>query len=86
MSESATPRSDIYAAQDDCLIAITDGRPLPADALSALPPWRAVLCARVAAKAGVGLERGTLEQLVSEAEAVTRSLDGAALGEWWMRG
>lgn len=58
------------ALQDRCLIAITDGRPLPADALQQLPPWRAVLLARVAERAGIGLEGGTLGQLVGEAQRV----------------
>jgi hypothetical protein len=55
------------AWQDECLIAITDGFPLPARALAALPPWRAVLVARVAAKAGISIEGGTLDELVGEA-------------------
>jgi hypothetical protein len=57
----------IDAWQDECLIAITDGFPLPARALAALPPWRAVLVARVAAKAGISIEGGTLDELVGEA-------------------
>ena len=56
----------MHADQDDCLIAIEDGRPVPVRALSRLPPWRAVLVARVAERAGVPLELGSLGQLVSE--------------------
>lgn len=72
----------LYAAQDDCLIAVEDGRPVPAAALQSLPPWRAVMCARLAAKAGVPLERGTVAQIESEARAVGG--DGV-LGDWWER-
>ena len=74
--------TDICAHQDDCLIAIEDGHPLPTRALLALPPWRAVLMARVAEKSGVGLEQGTLEQLIEEARIVTGS---GRLGNWWER-
>lgn len=70
------------AHQDDCLIAISDGDPLPTAALLALPPWRAVLLARVADRAGVRLEQGTLPQLVAEASAVGGE---GRLGEWWQR-
>jgi hypothetical protein len=76
-------RAEMYAAQDDCLIAIDDGCPLPVARLRVLPPWRAVLVARVANRAGVSLERGTLGQLVAEARAVTGS---GELGDWWERG
>lgn len=58
------------AAQDECLLAITDGYPLPARALQALPPWRAVLLGLVAARAGVSLQVGTLQQLIDEARRV----------------
>jgi hypothetical protein len=68
--------------QDDCLIAIEDGNPLPVKALLALPPWRAVLMARVAEKAGVPMERGSVEQIRAEAVAVTGS---GKLGSWWER-
>jgi hypothetical protein len=78
MSESRA----IYARQDNCLIAIEHGRPLPIAALLALPPWRAVTMARIAAKAGVGLERGTLGQIEAEARAV---LGSGKLGNWWER-
>lgn len=61
---------DLMRWQDECLIAITDGRPVPSRALAALPPWRAVLFARVAAKAQIPLENGTLDQLVDEARRV----------------
>lgn len=68
--------------EDECLIAITDGYPLPTTALLGLPPWRAVLLARVADRAGIGLEAGTLDQLVAEASKV----GGAGrLGKWWER-
>lgn len=72
----------LYAHQDDCLIAIEDGHPLPTRHLQELPPWRALLVARIAAKAGLGLEQGTIEQLKAEA-----AHEGGAgrLGNWWER-
>lgn len=74
--------SDHMMNQDDCLIAITDERPLPVKALQALPPYRAVLLTRVAYQAGGCLEFGSLEDLIAEADAVGG--DGT-LGEWWRR-
>lgn len=71
---------DMYAVQDDCLIAIEDGDPLPSVKLRQLPPWRAVLVARVAQRAGIPLEHGSLEQLIAEARKVTGS---GRLGAWW---
>jgi hypothetical protein len=73
---------DEQNAQDDCLVAIEDDSPLPTGALQKLPPWRAVLLARVARKAGVQLEEGTLDQLIDEAR---RSGGTHALGDWWAR-
>lgn len=74
---SRVPDEDRYAlavtllgAQDHLLIAIQDGRPLPDVDLRRLPPWRAVLIARIADRAGVPLEHGTVAQLVDEATAV----------------
>jgi hypothetical protein len=68
--------------EDDCLIAIENGRPLRTDRLQALPPWRAVMLAYVAQKAGVALEQGTVEQLKAEASAVGGE---GTLGRWWER-
>lgn len=84
MTEQALPSkwNVLWAAQDDLLIAIEDGSPLPTTRLKALPPWRAVMLARVAARAGVGLEEGTLDQLAAEAREVKG--DGT-LGDWWNR-
>lgn len=59
----------IIAHTDDVLVAITDGRPVTRDMLWRLPPWRAVLLARVAAKAGV-MQPNEVIQLVEEARAV----------------
>lgn len=72
---------DLVGLMDACLIAITDGNPIPSEAIAALPPWRAVLLARVADKAGVDLEHGTLDQLVAEATRV-----GGAGTLVWPRG
>lgn len=71
---------DVYGWQDDCLIAIEDGHPLRADRLLKLPPWRAVLVARVAQRAKVPLEKGTVDQLIAEARAVGGS---GKLGNYW---
>lgn len=72
----------LYAVQDDCLISIERGEPLRTASLLKLPPWRAVLVARVARKAGVPLEQGTVEQLIAEAREVG---GGGNLGKWWER-
>jgi len=70
------------ANQDDCLLAIEDGNPVLAAKLGKLPPWRAVMLGRIARKAGVPLERGTVDQLHAEA----REVGGAGtLGQWWNR-
>jgi hypothetical protein len=77
------PRArDIYAIQDDLLISVEDGHPLRTGKLKQLPPWRAVMVARVALKAGVPMEQGTVKQIVAEAVAVGG--DGT-LGNWWER-
>lgn len=77
VTASRVPDDELYAiavtllrAQDHLLIAIRDGRPLPDVDLRRLPPWRAVLIARIADRAGVPLEHGTVAQLVDEATAV----------------
>lgn len=75
-------RAEMYAAQDDCFFAIVEGRPMPARSLKQLPPWRAVMLAEVAARAGVGLELGTLAQLTAEAAAAGAT---GKLGDWWKR-
>jgi len=62
--------TDMSAQQDHCLIAITDGRPVPSADLYALPPWRAVLIAGVAERAGVPLEHGTVQALREQARRV----------------
>ncbi len=62
--------TEINIHQDSCLIAITDERPVPARDLGKLPPWRAVLIARVAERAGIPLEGGTLDELIAEARRV----------------
>lgn len=72
---SRIDRAQLLADQDDCLLAITAGKPIPSDRLRRLPPWRAVMIARVAAKAGITVGDGsTAESLVGE----TLALNGAA--------
>lgn len=79
----------MYAHQDECLVAIENYKPVPTEHLRALPPWRAVLIANVAAKAATGtmhkvLEDGTPEQVGERARAVTSSLHTeGTLGQWW---
>jgi len=75
-------RAELMANQDDCLLAIEDGNPVPAAKLGKLPPWRAVMLGRIAHKAGVPLERGTVDQLHAEAGEVGGS---GTLGQWWNR-
>lgn len=60
---------ELMDAQDECLIAITDGGPFPWKHCRRLPPWRAVLIARVALKAGM-VKPGAVEDLVEEARSV----------------
>ena len=58
----------IIFLMDDVLIDITDGYdPIPR--LRHLPPWRAVMLARVAEKCGL-IERPVLDALIAEASAV----------------
>jgi hypothetical protein len=57
---------DIIAAMDDVLIAFQDGREIPMLKLRSLPPWRAVLLARVMHKAGA-LSQGAVDSLVRDA-------------------
>lgn len=75
-------RREIMIAQDDCLIAMENRKPVPVAKLQALPPWRAVALARIADQAGLALERGTVEQIAAEAREVGG--DGT-LGDWWLR-
>jgi hypothetical protein len=62
-------RDDLIAAMDDCLIAITDGKEIPEPRLRSLPPWRAVLIARVAVKAHA-YRQEALDALTVEATRV----------------
>ena len=68
-------RVALYAPQDDCLIAIEEKKPVPVDKLQQLPPWHAVMIARLAAMCGGSLERGTVGQMVAEAVAVGGSAE-----------
>lgn len=66
----AASEINIYAVQDDCLVAIQDRRPIPDAILRQLPPWRAVMIARIGAQAGVRMEKGSLAELKEEAARV----------------
>lgn len=72
----------IQRNQDTCMIAIENSKPLPTAALQALPPWRAVMLARIAHAAGLGLEQGSIEQITAEARQVTGA---GKLGDWWLK-
>lgn len=64
-------KSEIYATQDHCLIAITDGnKDVLIREITMLPPWRAVMIARVAQKAGL-LDDVFVDNIVAEARAVS---------------
>lgn len=67
--ERLTQLNKLMGDQDDCLLAITKGVKPPEDALRALPPWRAVMIARVAEKAGL-MTIEEVDELVKEAAAV----------------
>lgn len=59
-------RVKLYDNQDECLLAISEGKRSPMIALVALPPWRAVMIARIACRAGV-MSQEELDGLVTEA-------------------
>lgn len=69
----------LVAAMDNCLLAVTDGKPVPTAALSDLPPYRALMLARVAEKAGIPLQDGTVDQM----KAAARTVTGGAGPGWW---
>lgn len=66
-------------AMDDIILNTADGRPIPTDAVDQLPPWRAVMCVRLAARAGGTMQHGDLEKL----EAAARAAGGHAEPGWW---
>lgn len=68
-AEHVKKHSDLLADQDDCLIAISDGKSPSKRALYSLPPWRAVLIARVAVRAGVMTEE-EVREMVEQARRV----------------
>lgn len=60
--------NEVFALQDDCLIAISEGKQIPAEKLRQLPPWRAVLIARVGESGYSGISDGTtIDELINEA-------------------
>lgn len=61
----------IFAVQDDCLVTMSSAEPyLDMTQVRRLPPWRAVMIARIGHKAGM-IDRRTLDELVREATLVT---------------
>lgn len=61
---------EIYDSQDDCLLAIADGRRIDV-IIRRLPPWRAVLIARVALKAGV-MNQEEVDLLMEKAKMASK--------------
>lgn len=55
--------------QDDCLIAMETGKKPPREKLRNLPPWRAVLIARICNQGQIMTDE-EVEELVNEARAV----------------
>ena len=66
--ERPRERDEIFALQDNVLISITDGK-MDHKSLRMLPPWRAVLLARVAHMAGA-MSRELRDRVVKEARDV----------------
>jgi hypothetical protein len=67
---SAAHFDEIVAAQDHILRGLIGPRPwLDQRTLRRLPPWRAVLMARIAHKAGL-MDRRAMDALIREAELV----------------
>lgn len=60
---------EIYYIQDDCLIDIGDGKQINETKLRLLPPWRAVLIAHVALRAGA-MTQEAYDKLKAEATEV----------------
>jgi hypothetical protein len=69
VADVETDRGEIIALQDEVLIAVTDDKPIPMDALRSLPPWRAVLLARALAKGNL-LPQSAVNLLVRQAARV----------------
>jgi hypothetical protein len=60
---------EIYFIQDDCLIDIADGKKINETKLRKLPPWRAVLIAKVAVQAKA-MTQEAYDKLVDQAAEV----------------
>ena len=63
---TADQHRELFANQDDCLIHMSEGKKPPLKALVSLPPWRAVLIARIAGEAG-WMSKEEVEGFVEEA-------------------
>lgn len=74
--------AELFRIQDNCLIAIEDRKPLAADWLDALPPWRAVMMLRLAAGT---LGHPVVQETVDEAKAKAIEHRGSA-GPGWLTG
>jgi len=69
-ANKVTDHLKLMGIQDACLIALSESKRPPRDKLISLPPWRAVLIARVANEGGF-ISDEELHNLVEEAKTVT---------------
>lgn len=69
MGSALRERLEVLLDQDECLIAITNGKRPPNKRLLSLPPRRAVLMCRVALKAGL-VNQEEVDKIVEEAGRV----------------
>lgn len=77
--------SEIYQAQDDCLIPISGGKVPEQKYLELLPPWRAVLIARVANQAGL-MSQEEVQSWIDRAQRMSETgidLHGTTDAEVW---
>jgi hypothetical protein len=73
-------RAEMEWSTEDIVLAASDGRALPTDAIDRLPPWRAVVYVRFAMRLpGTRMQDGDLEQLL----AAARKVGGYAQPGWW---
>lgn len=60
---------EVFATQDECLLQIADGNKPDANDIRHLPPWRAVMIARVCEKANL-MTADEVKAIVDEAARV----------------
>jgi hypothetical protein len=67
-------------AMDDAMLALESHRRIPTEVLQRLPPWRAVMVAKLGIMAGFPLFMGSLEQMRRWAY---KHSDAETMGNWW---